>query len=120
MFAPDSFAFFSAVGNAINFDQHAGTVAEIAAHGRARGIGRRKMPGINLVVALEETGVAEVDVDLDHIAKGGTFCLENGGNIGDGLFGLLLNVVANQLPGPGSMGPVPLTNKKSPARHPWE
>jgi hypothetical protein len=30
--------FFHAVSNAIDFDQHVGSVAEIAADGRARGI----------------------------------------------------------------------------------
>jgi hypothetical protein len=79
-----------------------------------------KNGGINCVVAREETRVAEVSIDLDHIAKGSAVSLENGGDVIDSPVRLLLNAVADQFSGTGSMGPVPDTKTKSPARHPWE
>jgi len=48
--------FFRGAGDAIEFDQHAGGVAEIAADGGAHGIRLRKAPRMNRVVAGEEAG----------------------------------------------------------------
>ena len=72
-------------------------MSQVAADGRAHGIRPRKALGIDGVVALEETRVAKVDVDFHHIAQGSAISGENGGNVVDGLIGLLLNVVADQL-----------------------
>jgi hypothetical protein len=91
--------FFFAVSNAIDFDQHAGSVPEIAADGGACGIRPRKTTSINCVVAQEETRVAEVGIDLDYITKRSAVCLEDGGDVIDGLLRLFLNVVADQLSG---------------------
>jgi hypothetical protein len=79
------------VGDTIDFDQHPGGVAQIAANRRAHRIGRRKALRIYRVVAGEVTGVAEVDGDFDHIEERSAISLENGGDVDGGPLGLLLN-----------------------------
>src|SRR5262249_39746157 len=72
--------FLGAISNAIDFDQHAGRMAQVATNGRTHGIGPRKTTSIDCVVACEETQLTEVGVDLDYIAQRNTSGLENGGN----------------------------------------
>src|SRR5207253_5880605 len=47
----------------------------------------------------EKTRVAEVDVDFYHVAKRSAIGFENGGNVIDGLRGLLLDGIAHKIPG---------------------
>src|ERR1039457_7078908 len=69
---------------------------EIAAHSSAHRIRLRKAPRIHCVVAREKTGVAKVYRNFDHVAKRGAVRLEDGGNVVDGLLGLLFNRIAHQ------------------------
>lgn len=71
-------------------------MTKIAAYGRARRIRRRKTPRVNRVVSREQTRITQVHVDLHHIAKRSSVRLENGDNVIDGLFRLLLNAVTDQ------------------------
>ena len=63
-------------------------MAEIAPHGRAHRIRPGKALCIDGVVAREQTGVAEVDVDFHDIVERRALRLENRKNIVDGLLGL--------------------------------
>src|SRR5579862_3689670 len=77
---------------------------EIASDSSARGIGPRKNSSVNGVVAGEQACVAQVHVDLDDIIESGAVGFEDGGEIRDGLLGLLLDVVAGKLSGSGIDG----------------
>src|ERR1700704_3801094 len=83
--------FSRAVSDAIDFNQHAFRMAEIAAHSGANRKGFRKEPRINRVVAGEKTCVAEMDRNFDHVTKGGTISLKNGRDVVDRQLGLLFN-----------------------------
>src|SRR5258708_4424802 len=74
-------------------------MAQVAANRRAHRIRLRKALRIYRIVTGEMTGVAKVDGDFDHIAKRSAVNLENGGDVVDGLRGLLLDGVAYEFSG---------------------
>ena len=105
--------FFPAVGDAIDFDQHPWGVAQVAANRRAHRIRLRKALRIYRIVTGEMTGVVKVDGDFDHIAKRSAVSLENGGDVVDGLRGLLLDGIAYEISGGRIYGSRPRSLSKS-------